>query len=48
VGKNPVYEYLKDELTELVGPQIYKMIVDTLSRDNSVAVAHPKMKKAKS
>ena len=47
VGKNPVYEYLKDELTELVGPAIYKMIVDTLSRDNSVAVAHPKMKKAK-
>jgi hypothetical protein len=48
VGKNPVFEYLKDELTELVGPVIYKMIVETLSRDNSVAVAHPKMKKAKS
>ena len=47
VGKNPVYEYLKDELTELVGPAIYKMIVDTLSRDTSVALPHPKMKKPK-
>jgi hypothetical protein len=47
VGRNPVYEYLKDELTELVGPAIYKMIVDTLSRDTSVALPHPKMKKPK-
>jgi hypothetical protein len=43
-----VYQYLKDELTELVGPTIYKMIVETLERDSAVAVAHPKMKTKKS
>ena len=47
VGKRPVYQYLADELKELVGSHIYKMIVALLEEKRAVPVPHPQMKRKK-
>jgi hypothetical protein len=47
VGKKPVYRYLSDELKELVGEHIYKLIVNLLEEKRSVPLPHPQMKTKK-
>jgi hypothetical protein len=47
VGKKPVYQYLSDELKELVGEHIYKRIVLLLDEKRSVPLPHPQMKSKK-
>jgi hypothetical protein len=41
VGRQPVYQYLRDELIELVGAEVYDQLVTELERPRSVAVPHP-------
>lgn len=41
VGTEPAYKYFKDELTELVGKKIYKLIVEQLDRPAGVPLPHP-------
>jgi hypothetical protein len=43
-----VYQYLADELKELVGERIYKMMVNLLEEKRSVPLPHPQMKRKKS
>ena len=41
VGKEPTYVYLRDELTELVGPKVYAMLVEKLKERSKKVAAHP-------
>ncbi len=41
VGKNPAYKYFKDELTEMVGKKIYKLIAEQLDQPAGVPLPHP-------
>ena len=41
VGNDSVYVALRDEINELVGPEIYDLMVKQLERPNWVPLAHP-------
>jgi hypothetical protein len=41
VGNDSVYAALRDEIKELVGPEIYDLMVKQLERPNWVPLAHP-------
>lgn len=41
VGTEPVYRSARDEIVELVGQQIYEVLVELLERENWVPLAHP-------
>jgi len=41
VGDKPVYKYLEDEITEMVGQKVYKLLVKELELRNKTAVGHP-------
>ncbi len=43
VGEHPVYTTLKDEIIEIVGPKVYKMLVERL--EGPVWVPHPALRK---
>jgi hypothetical protein len=43
VGGDPVYKSLRAELVEMVGPQVYKMLVAQLERP--VPLPHPVFRK---
>lgn len=45
IGGVPVYQYLRDELIEMVGEKPYKQLVELLERDNWVPLPHPAVKK---
>jgi hypothetical protein len=41
VGDKPVYKYLKDEITEMVGEKVYALMATELEKRSATAVAHP-------
>ena len=41
VGKDPTYKYLKHELTELVGPKVYSLLVAELEKRVKHVAPHP-------
>jgi len=43
-GSRPVYKYLKDELIELCGENIYKVIVKQLETPRTTYLPHPKIR----
>ena len=43
VGKDPVYKYLKDEITELIGSKTYKTLVKLLEEKRSTPRPHPQV-----
>ncbi|MFM9123092.1 MAG: hypothetical protein ACKOQX_09585, partial [Actinomycetota bacterium] len=43
-GSRPVYKYLKDELIELCGEKIYKIIVKQLETPRTTYLPHPKIR----
>jgi hypothetical protein len=43
VGKDPVYKYLKDEITELIGSKTYKTLVKLLEEKRSMPRPHPQV-----
>ncbi|HEX9259909.1 MAG TPA: hypothetical protein VF855_10270 [Acidimicrobiales bacterium] len=46
VGKVPVYEYLRDEIVELVGRHIYDLVVDQLApRRRRTVLPHPALRR---
>jgi hypothetical protein len=46
VGANPVYVYLKDEITELIGERVYSMLAADLDeRRNRVHLPHPAVRR---
>ena len=45
-GRRPVYQYLQDELVELVGAPVYDLLVDQLrSRQKRTPLAHPAVRR---
>ena len=47
VGSRPVYKYLKDELIELCGDEIYDMIVKQLQKPRTTFLPHPQVRRKK-
>jgi hypothetical protein len=45
VGRNPVYKTLKDELVEMIGPEVYRILVTQLERP--VPLPHPVFRRVK-
>jgi len=46
VGRQPVYEYLRDEISELVGPSVYALLARELrDRRRRVALPHPAVRR---
>lgn len=43
VGKDPVYQYLKDEIVELIGSKTYKTLVKLLEEKRSTPRPHPQV-----
>jgi hypothetical protein len=41
VGDKPVYKYLKDEITEMVGEKVYALLAVELEKRTTTAVGHP-------
>jgi hypothetical protein len=41
VGDKPTYVYLKDEITEMVGPKVYALLAKELEARKKTAVSHP-------
>lgn len=41
VGDKPVYKYLKDEISEMVGDKVYTLLAIELDKRKSTAVGHP-------
>jgi hypothetical protein len=44
IGKNPAYQYLREELIEMSNPAAYKMLVKILEARTAVYLPHPKLK----
>lgn len=44
VGSRPVYKYLKDELIELCGDEIYEIIVKQLQKPRTTFLPHPQVR----
>ena len=40
VGREPVYKYLKDELVETVGAEVYDQLVELLERPRNAPIGH--------
>ena len=40
VGREPVYRYLKDELVETVGAEVYDQLVELLERKSNFPLPH--------
>jgi hypothetical protein len=47
VGKEPAYEYFKNELTEMMGKKSYKILVKLLSQPKPTPIPHPVKRVAK-
>ena len=45
VGGVPVYQYLRDELTEMVGAKVYAQLLSLIHRDEWVPLPHPAIKR---
>ena len=41
VGDKPVYKYLKDEISEMVGDKVYALLAIELDKRKTTAVGHP-------
>ena len=41
VGREPVYKYLRDEITEVVGKRVYQLLVEYLERPGDEPLPHP-------
>lgn len=41
VGDKPVYKYLKDEISEMVGEKVYALLAVELDKRKKTAVGHP-------
>lgn len=46
VGAEPVYRASRDEIVELVGQQVYDLMVEILERPVAVPLAHPTLRRA--
>jgi hypothetical protein len=47
VGKDPVYVYLRDEITELIGTRIYSQLAEVLdARRNTTFLPHPAVRRS--
>ena len=45
-GRRPVYQYLQDEIVELVGAPVYELLVRQLrSRQKRTPLAHPAVRR---
>ena len=44
VGRDPAYVFFKDELTELMGPKSYSIMVEQLTRPTAVPLPHPALR----
>jgi hypothetical protein len=45
VGKVPVYQYLRDEIIEMVGEHVYQQMVAVLERPRAIRIAHPAVRR---
>jgi len=44
-GKRPVYQYLRDEIVELIGEKVYGQMVELLARPKWTPLPHPALKR---
>jgi hypothetical protein len=47
IGKDPAYKFFKEEITEIVGKKVYKLLVEQLERPKWVPLPHPAIRKKK-
>ena len=45
VGAVPVYEYLRDEIVEMVGQPVYDRMINLLTRKQGTPLAHPAVRR---
>jgi hypothetical protein len=45
VGSKPVYQYLRDEIIEMIGAKVYAQLVELLERPKWTPLPHPAAKR---